>query len=236
MAESNNTDDYEITTKEEEDTENIEEDEQKETSFGATPSSTTTPPATGSAAAAARANDTPMRRRSYLPRCFNACRSLPFGNVLEIESDIFEHWLKYSGDIQYYRYKRDNHSGLCFRQVEGAANSVLKADITTTESGSWWLRVRKTEWKPGDKTVVVCERQWHIASLVQGVHDHAKSFGDWNKFKKNCNSWTKKVPVFLKNNSAKIKCNPVTSYENFCAWAANDLKLSVKTYVRLKQM
>lgn len=221
MADSENTDDYEITTKGEEDTENVEEDEQNQTSFGATPSSTTSLPTTGSAAAAAQASGKPMKKKSS--GCFKTCKTFPFGNTLELDECVDE-WIKYYGKIEYYRYKRRLHHGICFRQVEGPANAVAKADITVTDN-SWWLRVRKTEWKPGDKPVVVCERKWHVASLLMGVHQHAQTFGDWKAFKTNCKMWTQNVLQFLKKE--EIQCDRCSSYDEFRKLATKDLELSL---------
>lgn len=239
MADSENTDEHEISTKGEEDTENVEEDEQKETAYAVTPSSTAIRRMANECEnqddeykRAGAVKRKPTKKSSF--RCLNLCRSVPFGNTLEIELAAFREWSKHIGEIEYYRYQHSFHSGLCFRQLEGR-QAAAKADIRVV-GDSWWLRVRKSEWKPGETPVTQCRHMWHIASLLKGVYQHAvETFRNYQGVKNNCNSWAKCIPHYLQNKWEELKkCEQKIIFEEFCEWADDDLNISVKTIKRLK--
>jgi hypothetical protein len=140
---------------------------------------------------------------------------------------------------------KNMHNMVCIRRCDTEATLgidlvVFDVDKTTCEpekDREWCIRIRETEWKPGNRTVHTSKHKWHAAAALKALHTYAPKFGNWKAVVNNCNTWVKGVVEFMKDDNKRLQCECEPIVDDFDRLSSFGASLGVElTYLKSSEV
>ena len=147
--------------------------------------------------------------------CSVLAHSAECGNEIRVQSGVWQKWKDFHNHFEYYLFRvRLFHYAICIQRRDTLATLTIDLVVKRAKSkdSKWYIRVRESEWEPGNRNISTSKHKWHAAAALKAVHTFSPKFGDWTAIANNCNTWVKGVVGFMSDDDRRGQCDcePIT--------------------------
>lgn len=142
--------------------------------------------------------------------CSIITRTIKFSGEIRVQRGIWQKWKDFNDHFDYYIYRANFHSVICIQRRDTQVSLAIDL-VVDSPSSVWYIRVRETEWKPGNRSVYQSRNKWHAAAALKALQPFIDNF-KWDALCNNCSTFIKEMVGYMGNDEKRedYECEPIT--------------------------